>query len=170
MIVLANKVKGFTTMATLLFLTLTSIIVGDSIKKEKKQTIDYYGKNMSLNEEHRLLAKKIFYFDHDSYKIKSQDKIYIFAHARNLLKNPRLNLLIVGHTNSRGIVGYNFKLGILRSTAIADLLISKGVDRNRIITISYADQIPIKDGYNIEDVVDYNKLNRRVEIKYINIM
>jgi outer membrane protein OmpA-like peptidoglycan-associated protein len=161
--ILINKNSGFITVAVLLFLTGTTIVVGNQVKAINQERRNFYGNNVSYVEEQKLLTKDVFYFDFDSYVVKKEDKLALFAHAKKLLRQPKLNILISGHTDNSGSLGYNFQLGLLRSTAIADVLASKGVNLNKMILISYANQIP---AIITNNNFDAEQLNRRVELTY----
>ena len=156
-----NKNYGFMTTVVLFGMALIALIGGSKINSEHKERYNFYGEAVSFAQEKEFLTKKVFYFDFDSYVVPEKNKLALYAHARKLLKDSRLNVCIIGHTDNKGFPTYNMKLGMLRAKAIADILSSKGVNKDKMIVISYANQVPIVDvGFNAE------KLNRRVELLY----
>lgn len=157
--VIANKNRGFVTIALLVFMSGVVLTCGSKIKKTNKERYDFYGQNISFKREQQLLAKDVFYFDFNSYAVQEDDRLSLIAHARKMLRQPKLNILIAGHTDSIGLPLYNIKLGLSRAKTIADVLNSKGVNLNRMIIVSYGDQVPVINS----DSVD---LNRRAEIVY----
>lgn len=80
--------------------------------------------------------------------------------AESLQKYPQSDLLIVGHTDSVGAKGYNYRLSEQRADAAGDYLMDLGIARSRISTV----------GKGMDEPVDTNETeagrqnNRRVEI------
>lgn len=156
--------QGFITVA-LLFLMTGVILIGSSKSKANNQErYNFYGEYISPKEEQQLLAKDVFYFDFNGHSLKESDRLPLLAHARKLLQEPKLTVLISGHTDKKGSKKYNLNLGVLRSQAIAEQLNSKGISLNRINIISYADQVPAMNVTGND--ADIAKLNRRAEIVY----
>ena len=161
--VINNKNHGFITTVVLLFMAGTVLIGANKVKNINQERHNFYRQNISSNREKELLKKDVFYFNFNSYVIKETDLLPLSAHARKLLMQPKLTVLIGGHTDSRGPIGYNFKLGLLRAKAIADVLNSKGIPFNRMTIISYSDQAPTIVAIPKGDIT---KLDRRAEIIY----
>lgn len=160
-----HRCSGAATIVGLLFLTINAIIAQHCIKKSNEERYAFYGKKISFAEEKFLLNKTAFYFDYNSYKIYEKDRLALFAHSRKLLQNPKLNVLISGHTDNAGPVWYNFKLSNQRAIEVAKIFNFKGVTSNRMTVIGYANQVPLINYYNTYDK-NFEKLNRRVEIVY----
>lgn len=165
-----KKNRGFITSFVLFFIGGTILIGAGELKKnckEQKERNKFYGQYVSAAEEKELLKKNTFYFRFNSYALQDRYKLPLFANARKLLKHPELKVYINGHTDNKGTITYNLKLGMLRAKSVADVLASKGVDLNNMVTISYADQLPI--GLNIDKKFDYDeeKSDRRANIVYI---
>ena len=57
------------------------------------------------------LQQKSIYFDFDSYSVKPVYLPVIEAHARNLISNSAMHIVIEGNTDSRGSREYNLALG-----------------------------------------------------------
>lgn len=166
-----NKTGGVATIIFLYLLTTTSILVHRQAKLDQQARKNFYGQDVSLSLEKKLLNNKIFYFDFNRNQVKAEYRLPLYAHARKLLQNPNLNILLTGHTDDLGSLEYNFKLGSLRGTSIADLLGSKGVDKSKIAIISYANQIPAKyisTEFKIKnrEILNLDQINRRVELIY----
>lgn len=164
MVVAIHKNQGFITVALLVLMTGVVLMGGSKIKAINQERYNFYGQNISQQKEQELLAKDVFFFNFNSYIVKESDRVALLAHSRKLLRQPKLTILISGHTDSKGARKYNLRLGLLRAKAIADLLESKGVNINRINIISYGDQIPAIN--TISNFADLGRLNRRVEIVY----
>jgi type IX secretion system PorP/SprF family membrane protein len=76
---------------------------------------------------------------------------------------PDWNLKLEGHTDNVGDEAANLKLSEDRSMAVADYLISKGVDLKRIEVIYYGESKPIATN----DTEEGRKANRRVEMNFV---
>lgn len=65
-----------------------------------------------------------------------------------------------GHTDSTGSVDYNMELSQRRARSVADYLVSRKVQRERIYTQGYGPHYPVADNYT----ADGRQMNRRVEL------
>jgi outer membrane protein OmpA-like peptidoglycan-associated protein len=81
--------------------------------------------------------------------------------AAVLRQDPKLKLLLVGHTDTQGDFGFNRSLSENRAKAIVDQLISKyGIDRARLAYAGVADLAPIASN----ETEAGRQRNRRVEL------
>ncbi len=99
------------------------------------------------------------YFGYDSYELDQSAKTQLARNAAYLKKNPRLYVILRGHTDEQGTEEYNFSLGSRRAQAVRDELIQQGLNGDRIQTVSYGEAIPLVEG---EDDAARAQ-NRRVE-------
>lgn len=99
------------------------------------------------------------YFGFDKHDLTSDAKAQIDRQAAWLADKSRhnLNVVVEGHADERGTREYNLALGEKRAHAVKHHLITKGVQANRIETISYGKEKPAAIG-NTEEV---HQLNRR---------
>ncbi|MFL9840765.1 OmpA family protein [Sphingomonas sp. ST-64] len=72
---------------------------------------------------------------------------------------------VYGHTDSTGSDAYNQALSERRARAVADYLVSRGVESARLETLGYGETQPIASN----DTVEGRAQNRRVEIKIVPI-
>lgn len=83
-----------------------------------------------------------FYFDFDSYVIKEiPDSLTEFIAFLNA--NESYKLVVVGRTDQIGTTDYNIYLGEMRAKTVAKLLISKGVDPNKLKVVSKGELDPV---------------------------
>lgn len=81
--------------------------------------------------------------------------------ASILIKYPDTVIQVEGHTDSTGSESYNMDLSSRRAEAVKNLLVQKGVEPSRILTIAYGESKPVASNDS-----DYGRANnRRVEIK-----
>ncbi len=79
--------------------------------------------------------------------------------------NPSLNIELAGHTDNIGGKEYNQRLSEARAKAVADYLISKDIDKGRIMYKGYGLEKPIAD-----NKTDAGRAkNRRTELKVLGI-
>lgn len=87
--------------------------------------------------------------------MRSLDKLVAF-----LQENPERNILIEGHTDSRGTESANLALSQRRAESVRSALAGRGIDGGRIATTGYGEAYPIASN----DTVAGQQQNRRVEI------
>ncbi len=90
------------------------------------------------------------------------DKYFVMV-AKRLNKTDE-NVSIIGHTDDKGAESANLKLGQERADYIKDILITKGINDNRLKVESKGESEPIKDNSTEEG----RDQNRRVVVKLIN--
>lgn len=100
---------------------------------------------------------EMIHFRFDVAEIDPEWHPVLDAHAAWLNQNPQVHIQIEGHTDERGTEDYNISLGQRRADTIRTYLINRGVDANRISTISYGKLRPLTFGDTEED----HFLNRR---------
>lgn len=80
---------------------------------------------------------KRIYFTFDSFSLLEPAKAQLDENAAWLRANPQATIQIEGHCDTRGTADYNYALGQRRADAARDYLISRGIDPQRLHTISY---------------------------------
>ncbi len=105
---------------------------------------------------------RVIYFAYDSSAIDDRAKSIVKQHAGYLKQHPKTNILLEGHTDSRGSRGYNIALGERRAVSVLKLFKAQGVPMSQIRVISYGEERPAVSGFNEEA---YQR-NRRAVIKY----
>ena len=87
-------------------------------------------------------------FGYDSSKLDDAARQNIEYNVQILEQNPGVKVQLEGHCDERGTNEYNLALGDMRSRSVRDLLISYGIGRNRIQTISYGEELPLNSRSN----------------------
>src|SRR6476661_437268 len=131
----------------------------DQQAKEIKQqvagaTVERVGEGIQVTFESGLL------FDFDSDKVKAEAASNLRNLAASLEKYPDSDLLIVGHTDSKGEDAYNQSLSERRARATAAYLTSQGVKLDRLRTSGRGEAEPIGDNNSASGQAK----NRRVEV------
>jgi peptidoglycan-associated lipoprotein len=83
------------------------------------------------------------YFEFNRYDLSNDARSKLTAAADWLRDNPAVRVEIEGHCDELGTSEYNLALGAKRTYAVKDYLISLGIARSRLSTISYGEEIPV---------------------------
>lgn len=84
--------------------------------------------------------------------------------VNHLKDNPKLKILIEGHTDNQGDQMLNERLSLDRANNVRNYLIEKGVDAKRIQFKGHGSSIPIAPN----DTEENRSKNRRVEYKFVD--
>lgn len=99
-------------------------------------------------------------FGFDSAELTASSQQNISELAKTLLKYEDTEILIEGHTDSKGSEEYNQKLSEKRAAAVTAHLCDNGVASNRISEVGYGETMPVADNSTAEG----QSQNRRVEV------
>ena len=83
------------------------------------------------------------FFINDQTDLSPQAIAALEKQVRWLQAYPRYTFTIEGHADERGTREYNIALGARRAQNVRDFLISRGIDANRMRTISYGKERPV---------------------------
>jgi peptidoglycan-associated lipoprotein len=98
------------------------------------------------NADYSVLAAYTVYFAFDSYAIDGSERGKLEKTAAWLNENPSAQIIVAGHTDSRGTIQYNVGLGERRAIAVRTYLLGLGIDSARVNTISYGEERPAQPG------------------------
>ena len=87
-------------------------------------------------------------FDFDKSELKEDGRKTCQTVAAFLKKNPGAKLLIEGHCDERGTSEYNLALGERRATAVMTYLVSLGVPKAALSTVSFGEEKPLDPGHD----------------------
>ena len=82
---------------------------------------------------------------------------------KNKKSNPKLKIVIEGHTDSVGAADYNLKLSDERANAVRQALVDRGVESGRMEAIGYGESKPIASNKSRPGRAS----NRRVEFNIV---
>jgi outer membrane protein OmpA-like peptidoglycan-associated protein len=86
-----------------------------------------------------------------------------------MLNNPEITVEISSHTDSRGSDQLNKNLSQRRASAIVSWLVSKGINKKRLIARGYGEERLVnecEDGINCNE--EQHQLNRRTEFRVLD--
>ncbi len=99
------------------------------------------------------------YFDQSSYVLRYEAYPQLARLAGIMLRNPKMTVGIIGHTDNVGDPRLNLILSENRSKVISNFLVNKGVAENRILHTGEGQTRPLANNETEEN----RKRNRRVE-------
>jgi len=101
------------------------------------------GVTAGSQEDLETRAGSTIHFDFDKYALTPEATKILRKEAAWLKLFPKTNVIIEGHTDSRGTRKYNQALGERRANAAKRYLIVQGIPAARISTVSYGKDRPI---------------------------
>jgi peptidoglycan-associated lipoprotein len=113
----------------------------------------------AVKEEMAPQVLENVYFDYDKYALAPMAREILARHARALKQRSEVPVVIEGPCDERGTVEYNLALGDKRAKAVKDYLVSLGIDRSRLTTISYGKERPV----DFRQTEEARAKNRRAE-------
>lgn len=90
------------------------------------------------------------HFDFDKYNVRPGDGDILKENARVLKDRSSVKIKIEGNCDERGSVEYNLALGERRAKAAQNYLVTLGIEKKRISTISYGKEKPVDPGHDEE--------------------
>ncbi|MFK5857154.1 MAG: OmpA family protein [Bacteroidota bacterium] len=105
------------------------------------------------------------YYDYNKATLRQTSKIELNKLASMIIETPNVIIQINAHTDSRGRKEYNLKLSADRANSVVNYLISKGVDRNRLIAKGYGERMLLIKNATSEDE---HQANRRTTFKVVD--
>ena len=137
---------------------------GDVLDPQGQGLIDDFpmGPRTEFGEQVMGLAFDAVYFGLDRFEVGAAERPKVEAAARYLRENPRLTLVVEGHTCMRGPREYNMALGERRAQAVRAYLIGLGIPSDRVYTVSFGMEKPADPGRTEQAFVR----NRRAEFVF----
>lgn len=110
----------------------------------------------------KIVLNNVF-FDTDSYVLKPESQVELDRLKELLISNAGLRIEIGGHTDDIGSDITNQVLSENRAAAVVEYLVSKGIDKSRLISKGYGETKPIASNGTEAG----RALNRRTEIEVL---
>ena len=83
------------------------------------------------------------FFETDQTELTPQSRATLDKQAQWLTNYSQYAFTVEGHADERGTREYNIALGARRAQGVRDYLISRGIQANRMRTISYGKERPV---------------------------
>ena len=130
-----SKTSGAGTMAKKSTPTTSAPVVTKSIKPGSQE-------DLVVNVGDRV------FFGLDQFSISKDAGAALDKQAAWLKSNAGVTIRVEGHCDERGTREYNLALGERRANAVNDYLVAKGINPDRIVTISWGKEKPVANGSN----------------------
>ncbi|GBD88887.1 putative lipoprotein YiaD precursor [bacterium BMS3Abin03] len=127
------------------------------LKKKSKEDKDFINNELKKNGTINLYG---IHFETNKTQPMPNSKSTLEALLNVLKSDPKLKIIIVGHTDSDGSSGFNQKLSEQRAKAIRSWLIKNDIAKNRMLFKGMGETSPIAGN----KTANGKALNRRVEI------
>ncbi len=120
-------------------------------------------------EEYYMLNSVFFDFDDHSLNDSARQEVDRIFEVMN--KYPDLRLEVTGHTDTKGDAGYNLALSERRADAVANYLVQRGIDPDRLISRGVGEAAPIAIDYLDDGTTnpEGSRLNRFVDLRLHNL-
>lgn len=137
-------------------------IITDSIQDRTKLALK------AKPKKDKVINIDNIYFDYDKSTIKDESIPMLTIIMEYLIVNPTIKVELSAHTDSRAGDNYNLVLSSKRAQSVVSYLISKGIDKSRLIPKGYGESKLVNNcTNNIECSEAEHQENRRVELKIL---
>ncbi len=150
---------------------------------------NYFSKNFNFNSEQLTMVDSMMnptvclkrfelnkpivlndiYYDYNKATLRQESKVILDSLYYLLLDNPKMEIELGAHTDSKGTDAYNLKLSNARAKSCVDYLIGKGIEQRRIVSKGYGETRPVAPNTlpNGADNPEGRQQNRRTEFKVL---
>ncbi len=129
---------------------------GSDLNAEVEQTPEYL-----MEHGRSSIQFKPVYFSFDQTIIQPDMRSVIEANAKYMKDHPSIYVIIEGNTDERGTNEYNMALGERRAINVSKYMISLGVEKKRLHTVSLGEERPLF----LEQSEEAFKYNRRADFR-----
>ena len=137
--------------------------IPEDMKHEMDELSRYFDSEHVIKRDDSIVLILNIQFEHDKSEILDEKDLENLEEIYQVIsRNPKLQLLVEGFTDSRGKIEYNKELSQKRAKAARDWLIEKGVESSRINYIGKGIENPVASN---QSEVGRAK-NRRVEFVF----
>ncbi len=125
---------------------------------------------IKIAENENFIISKVLY-DYRSADINETAAKELNKLVLILKKNKDIGVELSSHTDSKGSDSYNMKLSQKRADKAVEYVVSKGIDKNKIIAKGYGETTPVAPNElpNGKDNPEGRAKNRRTEFKVIKL-
>lgn len=144
--------------------TDTTRIIPDSVKTIAREEPAPITTPPILKADSLIILSEVL-FETNSYRLRGEHLSELDSLGKFLSRHPTLEVRITGHTDNTGTERHNRTLSVRRAEVVAEYLIAKGADDDRVVFEGMGSTQPIADN----DTPEGRSQNRRVEILIRNL-
>lgn len=136
--------------------------IGHRLDKQAKELEQIPNTEVAKKEDRLVVTMAdAVLFDVNSAALKPQAKETLGQMAEVMIRYPDSDILVKGHTDSRGSEKYNQELSERRAKTVKNYLIDEGVSGQRVTAIGFGETMSVATN----DTPEGRQKNRRVEIE-----
>jgi outer membrane protein OmpA-like peptidoglycan-associated protein len=136
-----------------------SVIVKETNLESINKSVTNSSTNFEILKKGQVVTLDKIYFDQGSYVLRPISYEQLDYLVSKLKQKPSLIIEVGGHTDDVGDLRLNLALSENRATVVANYLIKKGIDEDRITHKGYGHIRPVAPNFTEPN----RKKNRRVE-------
>ena len=159
-----GRAIGNTAMGAIIGATVGGVggaVIGRKMDKQAEEIAKEMGDVDVIREGEaiviRFKEKVLFAYDRSDLSATAKDNLDKLK--ATLLKYPETNIMVIGHTDSKGTKKYNQTLSEDRAHAVTSYASMNGIDHNRLTSVGKGETDPIATN----DTEEGSASNRRVE-------
>lgn len=159
-----GRAMGNTAMGAIIGATVggvTGVVIGRKMDKQAEEIAKEMKDAEVIREGEAIVIrfKEQVLFGYDQYDLNS-NAIANLSQLKNILvKYPETNIMVIGHTDSKGSLKYNQRLSERRAKAVTNYTIGNGISADRLTAVGKGETDPIASN----DTPEGSASNRRVE-------
>ncbi len=136
-------------------------LIGSYMDKQAEEMEEIEGATITREgDQLKVTFDNAILFDFDSSVLKPASQTQLGQVAAVLVKYPETEILVMGHTDSKGSEDYNLNLSERRAASVRNYLESQGVAPLRIRSRGFGETVPVADNAD-----EFGRArNRRVEL------
>lgn len=151
------------------YFTITTPISISAISAKKNETFTADFMLDKIEMEKAFVLDNIYY-DLGKWNIKPNAAKELDRFVTFLNQNPKINVEVSSHTDSRAKDQFNLTLSQKRAKSVVDYLISKGIDPKRMESKGYGETKLLNTcGNGVKCTEEQHQQNRRTEFKVLKI-
>jgi outer membrane protein OmpA-like peptidoglycan-associated protein len=138
--------------------------IGYQLDKQEKELEEIKDAQVTRKEDRLIVTMRdAILFDYDSAKLQPGAMDSLNQMADVMVRYPENDIIVKGHTDSKGSEAYNQELSERRALAVKDHLVFQGVAEKRVTAQGLGETRPVATNETPEG----RQQNRRVEIEII---
>ncbi|MGZ5222238.1 MAG: OmpA family protein [Flavisolibacter sp.] len=159
-----GRAMGNTAMGAIIGATVggvTGAVIGRKMDKQAEEIAKEMGDAEVIREGEAIVIrfKEQVLFAYDRYDLNANAITNLDKLKTILIKYPETDIMVIGHTDSKGTLRYNQKLSENRSKAVTNYISNSGISKERLTAIGKGETDPIATN----DTPEGSASNRRVE-------
>jgi OmpA-OmpF porin, OOP family len=136
--------------------------------KDKKMNVEFRLRPIEIVpiEKEAIVRLNSVFFDFNKAILKPESFPELDRVVALLNERPTMTIEVDGHTDNIGTTEYNQKLSEKRASAVQAYLVTKDIDKSRVVAKGFGESKPLVSN---DDEIDGREINRRVEFRILTV-